>query len=293
MTDPLAQSQAYFDAWNNRDADAILAGFGESGFYTDPAAGQPLSGVQLAGYVKGLWASFADLHFEVTSLGLISEDTVAAEWTMRGTHSGSFRGLPPTGNSIELNGSDFIRVQDDGIASVTGYFDTAALPRQLGLQIVVQPYQIGPFEFGNSVSVQSGNRARPGAFSVTQLRARTDEEAEEIRNYSRQIAQEMCSMEGFITTILATVGHRMMTITAWEQPEHVDAIYKNAAHTEAMNKFFGEDLASAGMASLMTPEHISRMLRCDACGTMTDLRRKDASKTCVCGTELPDNIPWW
>ena len=78
-------------------------------------------------------------------------------------------GLPPTGKTVELPGADFLVVEDAGIRSVTGYFDSAALPRQLGLQTIVQPNQIGPFAFGISTAVQSGKQTNPGAISMTSL----------------------------------------------------------------------------------------------------------------------------
>jgi predicted ester cyclase len=61
------------------------------------------------------------------------ELVLVAEWTMRGTHSGPFDGLPPTGNEIELDGVDVVTVSDDGITSITGYFDQRAFVEQLGL----------------------------------------------------------------------------------------------------------------------------------------------------------------
>ena len=58
---------------------------------------------------------------------------VAAEWLMRGTNTGSFNGLPPTGIAITLPGADFVRVEEDKFRSVQGYFDSILLPRTLGL----------------------------------------------------------------------------------------------------------------------------------------------------------------
>jgi hypothetical protein len=76
---------------------------------------------------------------------------LAAEWVMRGTDTGGYAGLPPTGKEIGLAGADVVRVVDAGIESIEGYFDSAAIPRQLGLDVIVQPSSRGP---GRSASAR-------------------------------------------------------------------------------------------------------------------------------------------
>ncbi len=53
------------------------------------------------------------------------------------------------------------------IRLVQGYFDAGEVPRQLGLQTLVLPHTLGPYQFGSAVSVQSGRKNKPGAFSIT------------------------------------------------------------------------------------------------------------------------------
>jgi hypothetical protein len=52
---------------------------------------------------------------------------------MTGTHEGSFQGLPPTGETIEIEGVDIVTITDEGITSINGYFDQSAVMSQLGL----------------------------------------------------------------------------------------------------------------------------------------------------------------
>lgn len=94
---------------------------------------------------------------------------VASQWTMHGTNTGSMQGLPPTGRSVSVPGAAFIQVEGDRIRSVQAYFGSRAVPDQLGLQMAVQPYAIGPVSFGTAVSVRSGKKTKPGAFSITNL----------------------------------------------------------------------------------------------------------------------------
>lgn len=201
----LITAQTYFDAWNRRDAAAVLATFTETGAYSDPMTGGRIRAEALAGYMNGLWAAFPDLSFEIASAAETGPETVAAQWIMHGTNLGSMMGLPPTGKPVTQHGADFIRVRDGKIETVDGYFDSRAVPDQLGLQVVVQPSAIGPFAFGTGIRVSNGSTAKPGAYSITMLRARSAQEIVTVQEQSRAIATEMLGMEGFIALMAATV----------------------------------------------------------------------------------------
>jgi steroid delta-isomerase-like uncharacterized protein len=285
-------AQTYFDAWNRRDAAAVLATFTDTGTYNDPMTHGRIRGEALAGYMNGLWAAFPDLSFEVASAAATGPDTVAAQWIMHGTNLGSMMGLPPTGKSVTQHGADFIRVRGGKIETVDGYFDSRGVPDQLGLQVVVQPTAIGPFSFGTSVRVSTGNTAKPGAYSITALRARSAQEIATVSERSRIIATEMLGMPGFIAMMAATVGDQMVTITAWEDPKNPDQMRRGGTHAEAMKLFFGPEVASGGVTSVWIPEHIGdRWVRCDVCNKMLGYERNAGA--CGCGKQLPQPAPYW
>jgi steroid delta-isomerase-like uncharacterized protein len=123
-------AKRYFQAWNQR-AEAIVATFAEGGTYTDPSAGQGLTGEAIGGYAKGLWAAFPDLSFEIISAAETDGGVVSSQWLMRGTNTGSLLGLPPTGRTVALPGADFIQVEGEKIRSVRGYFDSRSVPDSL------------------------------------------------------------------------------------------------------------------------------------------------------------------
>jgi steroid delta-isomerase-like uncharacterized protein len=290
--DPLAVAQRYFDGWNRHDPEAVLATMAPNGTYADPTSGGPVSGAAFGGYMKALFSAFPDVSFEIASAGLAAPDRVAAQWVMRGTNSGSMYGLPPTGKSIVVNGADFIRVAGDTILSVDGYFDAGEIPKQLGLQIVVQPSSIGPFNFGVSVQASSGRSSKPGAFSVTVISPRNIEDETRIRELSREIAIEMLSMKGFIGWMGMTVANRMVTITAWENPSDPQQLMEQGRHPGAMQEFFSGKLGNGAYTSVFTPHRINAMwVRCSSCQVMVDHAANNGM--CACGVALPPPMPYW
>ena len=280
----LSVAQRYFDAWNKHDAQTIIETFADNGTYQDPVAGR-INAREIGAYTKGLWEAFPDLSFSIITKAEAGSGMVAAQWLMTGTNSGPFMGIPATGRSVSVQGADFIECIDNKIKSLTGYFDPRATPLQLGMQVLVQPNQIGPFCFGNSIAVQSGKRTRPGAFSITSI-WNGAKETEEVRSLSRNIAKEMMGMDGFIGFATFRIGGRGVTLSAWEKPENVTAIMNSKSHTEAVSRFWS-DLSDAAFTSVWRPDHINALwIRCDICKKMNDSEKSHG--LCDCGATLPE-----
>jgi FAD binding domain len=125
--------------------------------------------------------------------------------------SGSLQGLPLTGRSVEVPGADFIQVEGDKIRSVQGYFDSRAVPEQLGLQVVVQPKAIGPFSF---VGANARTLNREPLVSPCSKPAPM-KKYNRLARLVREIVKEMLEMQGFIGWMGMIVGHRMMTVATW------------------------------------------------------------------------------
>ena len=282
--------QHYFDAWNAHDPEGVVATFVEGGTYSDPGVSK-LTGDAIASYVRGLIDMFPDLSFEAVSTTTATDSMVATEWRMRGTNTGLFQGLPPTGRAISLLGADFIQLHGDRIASVKGYFDPNAIPKQLGLQVIVQPGSLGLALFGTSVVMRSGKTTKPGAFSLTFIQSDSDEDSQKIGEFSQRIAQEMAEMPGFIATMLSTIDNRGYTITAWEDVEHPSQLLRGGMHKRAMKWFLGDDSSAVGMTSVWALDHMRMMVRCPACGHVVDA---DSGKDrCRCGEPVPEHPTYW
>jgi steroid delta-isomerase-like uncharacterized protein len=287
----LDTARQYFDAWNDHSPDGIVASIQPGGTYEDPMTGGPLAGAAIGQYAGELFEAFPDVSFELISEAETGADSVAAQWLMRGTNTGPIEGAPPTGKAVTLSGADFIRTNQDRVVSVRGYFDTSEVPRQLGLQVVVQPTSIGPVEFGESVYLQTDKRTQPGAFSITSLRVPNEDEIERVRSYSRQIMQELPGMKGFISAVTGRAGSHMFTVTAWETPDDPSQM-RGGAHQEAINAFFGPDFTYGGVTSIWEPHRLNTLwVRCNECGEMS--ATEGQGSTCRSGHTLPEPPPYW
>jgi steroid delta-isomerase-like uncharacterized protein len=125
----------YSDAWNRHDADAIVALFVEGGTYSNPIAGQGLTGEAIASFAKGVFTAYPDASFEIVSIGDTGGGLVAWQWLASGTNSGPLAdGSPPTGRSVTLPGASFTQVESDKIRSEQAYHDRQTIDEQLRLK---------------------------------------------------------------------------------------------------------------------------------------------------------------
>jgi steroid delta-isomerase-like uncharacterized protein len=281
-------ARRYFEAWIARDPEAIAATFATDGVYADPGVPDGLPPQGTAAYAAGLFAAFPDLSFAVEEPVISAGDRVVARWTMTGTNTGSFMGLPPTGLPVEVVGVDVIEAAGDLVRRVDGYFDGGAVPRQLGMQVIVQPAAVGPFAFGTSTRAAVSD-AEPGAMSLTVLEARSDEAVQEVAERSRDMLPGLMAAPGFISFVGAIVGRRMYTITAWESADDVPAVMRDEGHRAAADRFFAGELAVGGPTGVWAPRRLNGMwVRCASCGAVAH-----ANGDCPCGAPATPPPAYW
>ena len=234
--------EQYFDAWNSHQPELVPAALTDGGTYEDPTTGGPLSGDALIASVAGVYAGFPDVHFEVVSQ-TTSGDTATAQWRMQGTNTGPLPGGPATGGTLDLPGADFFTydAEADKLSSVVGYFDTATMLGQLGLQAHITPADMEPVtKFGYALRVDSGRETVPGAFTITWIEI-DDEHHPLLTEKTTAIVMEQLAEEGgYLGSCLASIGRRKYTFTAWASVEAAQTALRGEAHTTAMQ------LAQAG-----------------------------------------------
>src|SRR5258706_6671560 len=92
--------RAHMDAENEHRIDATLATFSQPRYEVIPS-GEILDGAgPVEAFLGETFSAFPDVQFATDALHH-AEAGVIAEVTFRGTHDGSFRGLPGTGRRIE------------------------------------------------------------------------------------------------------------------------------------------------------------------------------------------------
>jgi steroid delta-isomerase-like uncharacterized protein len=285
--------EPYFDAWNAHDPEAVAAAIGEGGTYTDPTVtGPPLTGAAITEHARALLTAFPDLSLEILSGHPADGGQVTAQWLLHGTNTGMWNGQPPTGQPVAIRGVNAFSLTAGKIASVEGYFDRQTMAEQLGFQMRPLPTVAGPFQFGYAVRASTGSSTTPGAFSLTWIDARSEQEAEEIKLTAAVVAVELAQQAGFLSWVGMEIGSRLYTITAWESQDAVRAVMRNSTHLAAVKRFLTEDFAAAGSTGVWSAHHLGAIrVRCPACARLTDSTQ--SSRHCACGEPLPQAPEYW
>lgn len=262
LTDAL---DVYFAGWNSHDPAAVAASFVEGGTYEDPTTGGPLSGDTLIESVARLLIGFSDLRFDVVSATATGETTAAAQWTMYGTNTGPLPGGPATGATIALPGADFIEYDPavDRLAKVVGYFDTATMLSQLGLQAHISPADVDPLtKFGIGLRVDTQRDTLPGAFTITWIDIDPEHQYTLI-DATTNIVMEQLDNDAYLGSCFATIGRRNYTFTAWDSPETAKGALRGGAHGEAMRLIRSGGIGdnAHGITSLWRPEFLNGVFR--------------------------------
>jgi steroid delta-isomerase-like uncharacterized protein len=253
--------ERYFDAWNSHDSGAVVAALTADGTYEDPTTGGPLHGEALAASVDGVYAAFPDVRFETFSVALTGDDSASAQWRMIGTNTGPLPGGPATGASLDLPGADFFTIDPAAgqVSKVVGYFDTATMLTQLGLQAHITPSNMeGITEFGISLRVETGRDTPPGAFTVTWIEVEPEDQAALVEA-TTNIVTEQLGNDDYLGTCFATIGKRNYTFTAWTTREAALAALRGDAHSSAMKlaQSGGIGDGARGVTSMWSPEFLN------------------------------------
>jgi len=121
-----------FDGINQKDV-AVIDELCTPDFVThDPANPTVRSREDFKQWLTALSAAFPDLHFTIDDI-LAEEDKVAYRYTFRAIHSGSWRGVAPTGKPITVTATSIAHISGGKIAELWSNTDALGLVQQLGL----------------------------------------------------------------------------------------------------------------------------------------------------------------
>ena len=109
--------QAFADAWNRHDVDALMSFMTEDCVFESSAGGDVCGTRYLgreavrAGFAE-VWAVFPDAHWE-NARHFVHGDRGVSEWTFTGTRT--------DGTSVEVHGCDLFTLRDGKIALKNSY----------------------------------------------------------------------------------------------------------------------------------------------------------------------------
>jgi steroid delta-isomerase-like uncharacterized protein len=130
-------AEAYTAAWNTRDPERIAAFFAEDGVYEDVTSvangwAEPFHGrPAIAEGIRHAYDGIPDMSIELRSVRAAG-DLVVMEWTMLGTQTGDWPGLPATGRSFSVPGISSVELDDGFIRRQHDYWDAQLMLTQLG-----------------------------------------------------------------------------------------------------------------------------------------------------------------
>lgn len=122
-----------YTMWNSQNL-SMAAEIYTADYYgldvTDQSHVNGLDGI--AQQLVRFYRAFPDLVF-TNEETICENDRVALYWTARGTHQGTLMNIPPTGRTVQVNGTSILRVVDGKFARGVHLWDLAGLLRDIGL----------------------------------------------------------------------------------------------------------------------------------------------------------------
>lgn len=120
-----------FEAIASHDFDALDEVMAEGMSFSDPLL--EMEGLEnYKDLMRGRISALPDTATEIHEI-LADDDVVVVHFTYRGTHTGEYNGIEPTGNTVEGTAVMIDRLENGKIAQRTEEFDTLSWFRQLGV----------------------------------------------------------------------------------------------------------------------------------------------------------------
>lgn len=123
-----ATNRRYYEEIINQQKLAVVDEVTATGYVNHdlPMAGQD----GLKHFVGAFHTAFSDGHMTIDQM-IAEGNMVATRLTFRGTHTGEFQGVAPTGQKVTMPALDMARYEDGKIAEQWGGPDQVSLKQQL------------------------------------------------------------------------------------------------------------------------------------------------------------------
>lgn len=119
-------------AWQRRDPAALAADYSEDAVGESPLQGRIVGRDSIRDVYNDWFTAFPDLSFKTDDL-IVDGDRVAQFFTITGTQSGPFGGVPATGRKFQITGAWLYALGADGrIAHDRRVYDVTKMLIQIG-----------------------------------------------------------------------------------------------------------------------------------------------------------------
>lgn len=133
MTDIEALMTELMAGWNAHDPERVERCYTPDCEEIDVAAREPMRGsAMIRKLMKYYLRGFPDVAVTLDEL-ICNGDQAVLVWTFKGTHTGRFMNIPPTGRRVEVRGSTIATICNGRVHRVLRIWDLAGLLRALGL----------------------------------------------------------------------------------------------------------------------------------------------------------------
>ena len=128
-----AASRRFYEEVINQKQLAVLDEVaGDNYLSHDLPPGLPSGREGLKVFISVFHAAFPDGHLTIDQM-IAEGDTVATRLTFRGTHTGEFQGIPPTGKQVTIPALDMARFVNGKLVEHWGGPNQMSLLQQLGV----------------------------------------------------------------------------------------------------------------------------------------------------------------
>jgi steroid delta-isomerase-like uncharacterized protein len=127
-----ATVREHMESENRHDFETTMSTFAHPRYEIVPTGDVYDGPEEVARYFEETRAAFPDQRNELIALHH-ADDAVLVEFDLKGTHKGSYRGLPPTGRAFTCRMLAIFLFEEDRLVGERVYFDSATIFRQLGI----------------------------------------------------------------------------------------------------------------------------------------------------------------
>lgn len=124
----------YAELWSNQNTSQISDVVSESFVHKTPMApGGEIRGPDgVEEFMNQMTSAFPDFQAEIVE-SLSSGDRAAVETEFKMTHEGEFKGIPPTGQVVEMRSLAMVQTADGKLQEIREYADRKGMLDQLGV----------------------------------------------------------------------------------------------------------------------------------------------------------------